>query len=434
MARLFGNDIKHSPALGWLIWDGKRWQRDETQGIERIARQTVRAIYQEAAEENDKDRRAALAEWARKCESQQKINAMISLCESEETVAVRADIFDRDDFLFNVQNGTLDLRTGKLRDHRREDFITKISPVAYDPDAPCVRFEKFLEQIFEGNFDVASYVQKIAGYAMTGDTREQEFYIFHGLGSNGKTTLVKTLLRVLGDYGLQSPVETLMVKKNGSGIPNDVARLAGARMVAAVESEANQRLAESLVKALTGGERIPARFLHKEFFEFEPAFKLILSTNHKPRITGTDHAIWRRVRLCPFNVIIPEAEQDNELEKKLEAELPGILRWAVEGCLAWQRDGLKPPEAVTGASKSYREESDMLGEFIEVCCNAVADATVTAKELYSAYVEWSEGNKDRERDRLNRVTFGRALAERGFEAGRNSQGRLWQGIRVKTES
>jgi putative DNA primase/helicase len=427
MARIHMADIKHSIQLGWLSWDGTRFKIDDTQEIERRARETVRSIYMEAAEETDKDRRAALAEWARKSESEQRINAMIRLCESEEGVAVRADVFNRDPWMLNVRNGTLDLRTGKLRAQRREDFITKICPVAYDPQAPCTTWYKFLEKIFADDLDLATYVQKIAGYALTGDVREQEFYLFHGLGANGKTTLVKTLLRALGDYSAQSPVETFIVKKHG-GIPNDVARLAGARLVVATESEANQQLAESLVKALTGGDKIAARFLHKEFFEFEPSFKLILSTNHKPRIIGTDIAIWRRVRLVPFAVTIPTEEQDKELPTKLEAELPGILRWMVEGCLLWQREGLKPPSAVAEASEAYKQDSDVLSEFIETRCEVGPMTTMTAKDGYAAYVEWSEENKQKERERLSHVRFGMALAERGFIGDRNWKGRFWRGI------
>ena len=418
-------NVRHSIQLGWLIWDGKRWLPDGTQENERLARETVKSIYQEAADCDDKEFRQKLAEWASKCESMQKINAMLTLAESEPGIAVRAEIFDRNPWLFNVDNGTLNLRTGELNPHSRDDLITKIAPIVYDAKAPCPIWRAFLERIFAGNATVIRYVQKVSGYCLTADTREHELYIVYGLGANGKTTLIKTSLRVLGEYGVQSPVETFLVKRNGGGIPNDVARLAGARFVAAMESEANQRLAESLVKALTGGDRIAARFLHKEFFEFEPAFKLILSTNHKPRIIGSDHAIWRRIRLIPFDVTIPKSEQDKTLPQKLEAELAGILNWHVEGCLLWQQEGLDPPPEVVGASESYRQEMDTLGEFLEACCVINAVATVTAKDLYAAYMQWLESNKDKG---LSRVTFGQAMSERGFKAGRNWQGRYWQGV------
>lgn len=430
MARANDGDIKYSQALGWLIWDGTRFRRDDTSEIQRRARETVKRIYLEAADAADKDRREALAAWAVKSESESKIRSMISLCQSEERVAVRSDVFDKDPFLVNAQNGPVDLRAGELRKFNRADMMTKIAGAPYDPNATCSTWYRFLEQVLPDPA-LVEYVQKLCGLCLTGDAREQVFHIFHGLGANGKSTFVKTLLKVLGDYATQSPVETFLVKHGGGGIPNDVARLAGARLVVASESEANQRLAESLVKALTGGDMIAARFLHREFFEFEPQFKLILSTNHRPRIIGTDNAIWRRVRLIPFNVTIPPNEQDKKLPEKLEAELPGILRWCVDGCLAWQQKGLEPPLAITGASDAYKQDMDVLGDFLAARCEVEADATETTSALYAAYADFSENQKDRERDRLSKIAFGAALHERGFEAGRNHGGRFYKGLRLR---
>jgi putative DNA primase/helicase len=415
------------PQLGWLLWTGTTWQRDEAGDVMKLAAETVRSVYQRAAKTDNSEQRQAIAQHARKIEAAGRLQAMISLAQHQ--LAIRADELDKDPWQFNVQNGTINLRTGELKEHSRSDYITKISPVEFDPQAPCTVWYKFLQRIFNDDPDLIFYIQKIAGYCLTANTQEQEFYLFHGLGANGKSTFVKTLLRMMGDYGKQSPVETFLVKKN-SGIPNDVARLHGARFVAAMESEANEKLAESLVKALTGGDKIAARFLHREFFEFEATFKLILSTNHKPCIVGTDVAMWRRVRLIPFSVSIPKEDQDKQLPTKLETELPGILRWAVEGCLLWQKEGLEPPTAVTGASQSYRDDMDTLGEFLDARCEKEPGATVSTKDLYAAYVDWSESQKDRERDRLKRVTFGHKLAERGFDSGRNWQGRFWRGLRL----
>lgn len=433
MSRQFDGKIKHSTALGWLCWDKKRWRRDDTQAIERCARMTVRQIYAEAANESDKSQREVIGAWAQKSESAQKIGAMIRLCESEPNVAVRAEIFDANQWLFNCQNGTLDLRNGELRAPAAANLITKIAGADYDAEAPCVEFERFLQTIFGGDFELVRFVQKFFGYSLTGVTREQCFVIFHGTGANGKTTLLQAIMRALGDYAIQAPASTFMQKRDGGGIPNDVARLAGARLVVSIESEANARLAESLVKALTGGDRIAARFLHKEFFEFEPQFKLVLATNHKPRITGTDLAIWRRIRLVPFGVTIAPEDQDKELPAKLEAELPGILRWLVDGCLAWQRNGLNPPEAVSGATMAYRVDSDVLADFLAAACEIGRDFTAGRSSLFAAYVDWAEAQKMSERDRVSAKAFGDALNERGFESDRNFKGRFYWGLRLKSD-
>jgi putative DNA primase/helicase len=423
---MHGDKARYSTQSGWLIWDGRRWQRDDTREVERLARQVALSIYQEAVDAESKEMRQTLADWAKKSESAQKLSAMLQLARSELGIAVKPDIFDCDLWLLNLNNGTLNLMDGKLRPHARDDFITRATPIDYDPQATCPLWLRFLDRIFDGSVSLIQYVQKIAGYCLTGDTREQEFYISYGCGANGKTTFVKTLLHVLGEYAVQSPIETFMVKRN-EGISNDLARLAGARLVAATESEANQRLAESLVKAVTGGDKITARFLHQEFFDFVPRFKLILSTNHKPRIVGTDHALWRRIRLVPFEVTIPKTEQDRELSAKLEAEAPGILKWCVDGCLLWQLEGLDPPAVVASASSDYRGDMDTLGEFLDTCCTLEEHATATAKDLYGSYVAWLEENKDQG---LSKRAFGLALAERGFKPDRTSKERLWHGLRV----
>jgi putative DNA primase/helicase len=244
------------------------------------------------------------------------------------------------------------------------------------------------------------------------------------LGANGKSTLLKILLSLLADYGKQTGTETLLVKR-GDQISNDVARLAGARLVSAVETESGRRLAEGLVKQLTGGDRMTARFLHREFFEFDPTFKLWLAVNHKPRITGSDHAIWRRIRLVPFTVTIPENERDPDLTEKLKAELPGVLAWAVAGCLAWQAEGLRAPEAITAATKEYRDESDVIATFISERCKAGPDCEVSKAGLYEAYAEWCEKSGERP---LSKKELGARLMEKGFLDDRTKKSRFWRGI------
>jgi putative DNA primase/helicase len=271
------------------------------------------------------------------------------------------------------------------------------------------------------------FLQRAVGYSLTADIREQCFFLLYGAGSNGKSTFIKTISALFADYARTTPVETLLVR-HGNNIPNDVARLKGARFVSAVETEGGKRLAESLVKQLTGGDKVAARFLHREFFEFEPTFKLWLAVNHKPKIRGTDHAIWRRIRLIPFTVTIPDSEQDKDLPEKLREELPGILRWAVEGCLWWQRDGLGTPEVVKAATAGYQTEMDVVGNFLAECTESENGATVTTKELYDSYMRWCEQAGEKP---ITKRDLGTHLSERGFESARNWQGRFWQGLSLR---
>jgi putative DNA primase/helicase len=305
----------------WLVWTGARWERDEAGRVHRLAKETVRSIYREASDEEDEDRRKALAKHARASESETRIRAMVELAKSE--IPASPDQFDADPCLLNTSTGTIDLRTGALREHRREDLITKLAPVEYDPVAAAPTWETFLKRVLPGE-ELRGFVRRAAGYSATGNTSEQCMFIHHGPGANGKSTFQETISAALGDYAMRTPTETLLVKRPG-GVPNDVARLKGARFVTASETEEGRRLAESLVKDLTGQDTISARFMWAEWFDFKPTHALHLSTNHKPEIRGTDAAIWRRIRLIPWAVTIPPAEQDRELPEKLRTELPGVL-------------------------------------------------------------------------------------------------------------
>lgn len=424
-----GRDLRYVYAWDkWLVWTGRVWRVDDTGEVERRAKDTVRRIYQEAANAEDADARKALANHAKSSEAKGRIEAMISLARSEAGIAVTPEELDADPWALNVPNGTLDLRTGELRDHRREDLITKMVPVEYDPDATAPTFEAFLERILPGE-ELRGFVQRAKGYSATGDTSEQCMFINHGPGANGKSTLEEVCQAALGDYAMRTPTEMLLTKRPG-GIPNDVARLKGARFAAASETEEGRRLAESLVKDLTGQDTISARFMRGEFFDFKPTHKLWLSTNHKPEIRGTDNAIWRRIRLIPFNVTIPKQEQDRKLPERLRAELPGILAWIVRGALEWQREGLRPPDEVRRATGRYRAEMDVIAAFIDEECIVAEHATASAKALYSAYKAWCEENGERPESQRR---FGGRLKERGFESGRITTGARkgaveWYGI------
>lgn len=420
-----GQNIRYNHVFGkWYIWDGKRWNEDKSNQLKQLAKDTVRNIYKEAYEEEDADKRKALSEHAMRSESRARIEAMISLAESE--VPVLPDDMDRDIWLFNCQNGVIDLKTGDLLPHKREYMMTKISPVAYDPNAECPTWIKFLEDIMQdenGNIkhELIDFLQKAIGYSLTGDTSEQVVFFLYGTGRNGKSTFVNTIKEILGDYGKQTNADTFTVKRSDR-VNNDIAALKGARFVAATESEEGARLAESLIKQITGGDPIAARFLHQEWFEYVPQYKIFFTTNHKPVIRGGDEGIWRRIRLIPFTVTIPLEKLDKDLPQKLRGEMPGILRWAVEGCLKWQQEGLGNPKEVQEATQGYKEEMDTLGNFIKENCVIVPSAKCAVSELYKKYTEWCEDNGEFV---LSRTKFNRKIEERGFKKERSTGGNYY---------
>jgi putative DNA primase/helicase len=422
-----GQDLRYCGPFGsWLVWDERRWQRDETGEVVRRAKETLRALLADTAEIDDDDTRRQLTKHALASERESRIASAIALAKSEPTIPVLPEQLDADPWAFNVLNGTIDLRTGELRPHRRADIITRLSPVEYDPNARCPRFERFLDEILMED-DLVTFVQRYAGYSLTGSTREQVFVQLYGGGANGKSTLLETLRAVLGDYGQQAPAETFLERRDS--IPNDVARLRGARFVAATETGEGRRLNEVLVKRLTGGDTIAARFMRGEWFEFTPTFKTWLASNHKPEIRGTDEAIWRRIRQIPFTVTIPPDQRDPRLRDALAAELPGILAWAVQGCLDWQHHGLGTSVAVDQATAEYRDEMDVLGGFIADTCIVLPDVSAKAGALYHAYTEWADDNGVR--DRLSQQAFGRRLRDRGFEQERTDAARWWRGIGLR---
>ena len=424
-----GQDLRYCYPWGrWLMWTGARWERDDAGKVHRLAKETVRGIYREASEAQDEGRRKALAQHATRSEAESKVRAMLELAKSE--LPVTPDELDANPWLLNAENGTIDLRSGELREHRREDLITKITPVEYRPDAPAPAWDAFLERVLPGE-ELRGFVQRAAGYSATGDTSEQCLFINHGTGANGKSTFQEAISAALGDYSMRAPTEMLLAKRAG-GIPNDIARLKGARFVAASETEEGRRLAESLVKDLTGQDTITARFMRGEFFDFKPTHKLWLSTNHKPEIRGTDNAIWRRIRLIPWSVTIPPAEQDKKLPVTLRRELPGILAWIVRGCLEWRRKGLQAPDEVRRATVEYRAEMDVLAGFVSECCEEGADFWDYSKDLYDKYKLWCEDNGERTESKRR---FGERLRERGYgkDKGGARGAHIWRGLRLREE-
>jgi len=410
--------------LGWLVWDGRRWHRDNTGAVERLARRTVREIYRAVAVTTNDEERTELVKWAHQSESHQRIKALLALARSEDDLIVETADLDTNPWLLNTASGIVDLTTGRVQSSDPDAHMTKLAATNYEPKARCPTWTTFLDKIMKGRAELIDFLQRAIGYSLTGATREQCFFVLHGTGENGKTTFLEALRGVLGDYATNAAPETFMVRVD-AGPRGDVARLRGARFVSTVETEDGRRLAEGLVKQLTGGDTLTARYLYHAEFEFRPQFKLWMASNHKPIIRGTDHAIWRRVRLIPFDVTISRAKRDKTLAEKLMAESAGILAWAVEGCLQWQKKGLGEPAVVDAATAAYREEMDYIGTFIKDRCIVAEGRKIPSGELYGAYREWAERSGE---DTLTAKTFSLRLKARGFRGRHERTGSVILGI------
>ena len=430
LVRHHARDLRYChPWDKWMIWDGRRWAPDATGDIVRRAKGAVGALYREAADVEDLKERQRLVSHALRSESDSRLRAMIHLTESEPGIPVMPEDLDADPWLLNVENGTLDLRTGELRPHSRADLLTKVVSTEYREDAPCPQWTAFLERVMGGDADLIAYLQRVVGYTLTGDTREQCLFMLYGTGANGKSTFLETLRSLFGDYGQQADFSTFLYSKDDR-VRNDIARLMGRRLVAAIEADSGRRLAEVLVKQLTGGDTIAARFLFKELFEFRPTFKIFLAANHRPSIRGQDYAIWRRIRLIPFEVTIPAEERDRDLPAKLRTELPGILAWAVQGCMEWQRQGLAEPSAVFRATDEYRQDMDILAAFLDERCVTAPGARGTSRALYEAYEQWCGDNAE---EPVSARAFGLRLKDKGFKQARTNRARNWVGIGLEDQ-
>jgi putative DNA primase/helicase len=422
LAARYGADIRFTPERGWLYWDRRRWAVDE-KGIrvQEMAKDTVEAIFDEVKNAVDRD---ALYRHAKRSQSKRSIEAMIWLVRSEPGIPARFIDFDADGWLFNCANGTVDLRTGALRPHAREDLISNFVDVALEKGADCELWDAFLWRVTDRNEELYAYIRRFVGYLLVADTTEQALHFLYGLGANGKSVFCEVLMRLLGDYAVAVSPDLIMMRRH-SGIPNDVARLRGARAAFMNETTQGARFDEAKLKDLTGGDTLSARFLHAEFFDFTPTHRLVIRGNHKPAITGTDEGIWRRLRLVPFTVQIPADERDRQLLDKLGEELPGILQWAIAGCQEWQREGLSPPPIITEAVRAYREESDVLGRFLDECCEVSPLLNVRSSNLFAAYQRFCETAGERW---FPSKDLPAEMMRRGFTWKRTKHGGLYQGV------
>jgi putative DNA primase/helicase len=390
-AQRFGPTAIHTPGMGWLVFDGRRWCPDSLNKVVELAKETARLIAQEAEHLSDDTARARRKAFSVQSLNKGSLDRMLDLAKS--LLAVKDECLDADPWALNVENGTIDLRTGHLEKHDPRDLLTKVAPVQADRTAKCPIFKKFLKRITADDPDLASYIQRAVGYSLSGDTTEQVFFFVYGrTGQNGKSTLVNLIREMFRDYGLHTQTESLLVKQYDNNIPADLARLRGARMVTAIEANVNRHLDEAKIKAMTGGEPIVARFMRQNFFQFAPTFKLWLVANDQPRVRGTDQAFWRRVRVIPLEVSIPPSERDPQLPSKLQEEWPGILAWAVRGCLKRQKIGLTEPPAVRAASQGWQKQMDHLKAFVESELIITLGMKIASSRLLDFYKKWCVQN------------------------------------------
>jgi len=431
LVNLYGPDLRYCyERKKWLSWNSRYWEWDAGDKIIERAKDTIRSIYREAADEQDTANRTALVNHAKSSEREQRIKAMIKLAESIQDIPVKMQELDTDPWLFNCNNGTINLKTGFLQPHNKEDLITILVPIDYSPDAQSPVWDAFLMQVMKNDPEMVKYLQRLVGYSMTGDNSCQIVPFLYGLGRNGKTTALNCIRDMLGEYGTRVSTDVFMqLDKNFGGHKEGLANLRGKRFVVGSEINAERRLNAALIKDITGGETIKADRKYEHEVEYKPTYKVWFFGNHKPEIRDSTLGMWRRVKLIEFNFTVPEKEVDPYLELKLKAELPGILVWGVRGCTAWRLEGLAEPKKVTDATMNYRQEQDILADFIEDCCILEPSARVSKADLRWAYEKFCSNESSKP---FSDKVFKSRLVDRGITDGHSGSIRWWNGIKLKS--
>jgi putative DNA primase/helicase len=418
-SRKYEGELRYVAGWGrWMCWDGKRWREDDTLAVFDRCRGICRRASTECGDERE---RAAM-----KIAAAQTVAAIERLARADRRHAALIEQWDADPWLLNTPRGVVDLRTGEIFENRRDDYITKLTGAS--PTGDCPLWLRFLERVTGEDSDLQSFLQRIIGYTLTGCTRENALFFLYGSGANGKSVFLNTLAGVFGGYARTAPIETF-IASNSEHHPTDLAGLRGARLVTAVETEDGRRWAESKLKALTGGDRIAARFMRQDFFEFTPQFKLLIAGNHKPGLRNVDEAMQRRFYLVPFSVTIPPQERDLELGEKLRSEWGGILQWAVSGCLEWQRQGLNAPPVVREATAEYFAGEDWMGRWLEERCVADSDTWTSSSALFSDWKIWCAQVGEGEGSQRK---FAQELETRGFVPNRTRTARGFLGICLRS--
>jgi putative DNA primase/helicase len=420
-SRRYAEDLRYvSLWRRWMLWDGTRWVDDDTLHVIDLARQVSRAASTEGSDSE--------SPIARRLASRATCTAVERLAAADRRHAATTSMWDTDPWLLNTPGGTVYLQTGELHQHRRDDYITKMT--AATPSGDCPLWLKFLERITDDDVDLQLFLQRLIGYSLSGSTREQGLFFFYGTGANGKSVFLSTISALMADYAKTAPSSSFTASPNEQH-PTGLAGLRGARFVTAIEMEDGAHLAESKIKSLTGGDKISVRFMRGDFFEFTPEFKLVIAGNHKPRLRSVDEAIRRRLHLVPFTVTIPRDERDPQLHEKLRAEFPGILKWAIEGSLAWQREGLNPPAAVRQATADYLASEDTIGQWIEERCITEISLWTPSNMLFVDHLAWCKQAGEHE---CSQKRFTQQLEARGYERSRTGRARGVAGIALQRKA
>jgi len=427
LARRHGHVLHYCVSLKrWFIWDRTRWREDNASEIWHIARKVVRGIYRQASLESDNNARRSLARHA--LESEHRIGAMIENTLSQPGISVDLNGFDADPWLLNVMNGTIDLRRMRILPRRKCNMITKLAPVVFDETAKCPRWHEFLDTIFLAKVGLIDYIKRMIGMSLTGDITEGVFFILQGAAGTGRATFINVLSRMMGDYWVDVPAEAFLKHPHGCSSTSYLAALRGVRLVTSFESEEVRKLKEPLLREMTQGELIRARLSDHQFFSLQTRAKVFIVSNYGPDISEAP-AIWERIRLIPFSARIPEEQRTDGCFGELVEELPGILNWALEGCLAWQEGGLGFPEEVRAATDAYRKEMDMVGRFLDEACSVDPGGEVAVPQLDCAYFNWCLTNR-RRGEWLGKRSFARNMIVRGFRQRADEDCRYWTGLRL----
>jgi P4 family phage/plasmid primase-like protien len=409
-----GDELRYVAEWGrWYRWTGTHWGPESTLLAYDLARNLLRAAAQSA---NSGGKSIA---------SSSTVNAVVSLARTDRRHAATVDQWDRNAWLLNTPEGTINLKTGAVQPHASADFITKVTAAA-PVQAPCPIWKSFLTTVTDGDIQLEAFLQRVAGYCLTGSTREHAMFFLYGLGGNGKTVFINTLTGILTEYHRVAPMEMLLASKQDRH-PTELAGLMGQRLVTAIETEAGRRWAEAKIKALTGGDPIPARFMRGDFFEYVPAFKLLIAGNHKPSLNRVDEAVRRRFHLVPFTVTIPPAQRDLELVEKLKAEWSAILQWAIDGCLEWQEHGLMPPASVTAATNDYFASQDTIRNWLNECAVEDVNSEVLCSVLFASWKQWCIENNEYAG---SLKSFGQRLQDMGVPGRHSKKGELYRGYRL----
>lgn len=423
------HNIIYVKGLGFCIWNGKRWEADADHLLQSLIMDAHSHIIDEMEVQPDKEAQKKLYEWIEQSNNSSKIKAVKGLLKEETTIRKEPDDLDRNNWLINLQNGTLNLETGLLQDFNRQDYITHCLPFSYDWQAKCPQWEQFIGQILT-NKEESEWLQRVIGYTLTGETSAQFFLFLFGIGGNGKGILLQTLLELMGPYGCSLPPESFMLKYNDGGVPNDIAGIRGARLVVGSEVPHGRKWNETLLKQLTGSDPVKARFLNKEFFTFMPKCKIWISGNPRPAVSDSGNAFWRRLKLVEFKEKFDKP--DLKLGEKLKAELPGIFNWALKGLkIALETGnlsvGLEPPQTVKDETEMYKMENDTLARFIDDCCEESKDFQIGSYKLYTSYTDWAKDTGELN-NILNSKEFPKKMIEKGFAKKRSNKGWVYDGL------